>query len=781
MTIISHSRPEFVPGHVLGHDDLQLLLHYLRDADRRLRLGHRTAGIVAGLRLLSDVDFLGQTSWRIEPGIAVDGYGRMILALNAIEIDAVSLAGLPPGPTQVWIGYSEEPRRGYRDGFEVCDIDAFSRVDEGVELFFGRRDALEARRDSVIVDDLEISDARVARAELGEPNAPTICDGSIGYQDFPDPADGKRWLMLLGNIGWNGVSFAELDQMFDQPQISRGMRQFSGVVTEDILAHDGLVRIRRRESRAPAPGETVEEICAEARPVPSDFVEDPLIPGSFIPDDLMWIEGNTRALGDVRLWGTELSFRNSDGSQTTSNNQFVPLSMRRSPGDGLTPDTQDIQVTLGEVAQNDVANRVVFGRRAPDDSLTITAAITGLGRMGLGTGDPGRYLPEANSLVIEGDGEAGMTIRGSTAGNIHFAQGDAEAAQTRGRIRYDQGTDAMSFTTGGQDRVWIDSGGRVGLGIEDPGVAASAADDFVVFREGLAGITILSGADAADAVSNNWSGRLNFGRGETGGDADVGGITYAHGNDQMTFRTASSTRVTINDDGHMGVGETNPRTRLHVDGGEPLSDLTADAGSVTIGSTSDDHLKLGETGLQALDGPSSDTQLQLQPFGGGLRVHGQEPQSERVTITDIGRLGLGTDAPRSRVEVRGAIRMGDVGDQFALAGLAGELVVRGTVSSSGAAQTGAGYFIESISGNDEINVRFTTAFSATPTIVATSHDDAADNLVTILNRASTGFTVRLVDLGQFINASGSPNDPPDSANERDSFSFIAIGPSTLLS
>ena len=125
--------------------------------------------------------------------------------------------------------------------------------------------------------------------------------------------------------------------------------------------------------------------------------------------------------------------------------------------------------------------------------------------------------------------------------------------------------------------------------------------------------------------------------------------------------------------------------------------------------------------------------------------------------------------------------MGDVGNQFALAGLTGELVVRGTISSTGAAQTGSGYFVDSISASGEITIRFTTAFSATPSIVATSHDSAADNLVTVLNRSSTGFTVRLVDIGEFINAAGSPSDPPDSATERDSFSFIAIGPSALLS
>ena len=45
---------------------------------------------------------------------------------------------------------------------------------------------------------------------------------------------------------------------------------------------------------------------------------------------------------------------------------------------------------------------------------------------------------------------------------------------------------------------------------------------------------------------------------------------------------------------------------------------------------------------------------------------------------------------------------------------------------------------------------------------------------------ANGFTVRIIDIGDFINAAGTPNDPPNSVNEDDRFTFIAIGPSPLL-
>lgn len=779
MTIIADTRPEFVPGHVLGHEDLQLLMEYLRDAERRLRLAHRTAGIVAGLRLRPVTDVIGQTAWVLGPGIAVDGYGRMILSLETIEIDPADLAGLPSGPTEVWIGYSEEPRRGYRKGFEVCDLDAFSRVDEGVELFFGRRDALIQRRDGIDVDGLEIADAREVLGALGDPARPTVCDGSVGYQVFPDPAERRRWLVPLGRVGWNGATLVALDPLLEQPQSSRAERRFSGVVTEEVLATEGLLRLARRETRAPLPGETVDAVCAERRLRPSDFVVDPLDPAGFVPEDLVWVEGHLRALGELRLWGTELSFRNADGSQTSSSGQFVPLGFRRSPGDGLTSATQDIEMTLGEASQTDAENRLAVGRRAPDGSLTITAALTGLGRLGLGTGDPGRYLPAANSLVIEGDAEAGVTIRASGAGAIHFAQGDAATAQTRGRILYDQGMDAMVFRTADEDRLWLDSGGRLGLGLADPGGASSFADDFVILREGSAGISILNGATAADAVSNDWTGRINFGRGTGGSDTGAGAIVYLHGSDDMQVRTASTTRVTIDRDGNVGIGETDPATRLHIDGGAPLSSLASSAGSLTVGSTGGDHLKLGEAEIQALRGSGQFDALQIQPLGGGLRVHGQLAFDQRVAISEAGELGLGTDSPGARLEVRGRIRMGGTGSQFALAGLAGELVVRGTVSGAGTTLAGSG-FMPSRTAAGRYRISFITPFSGRPTVTVTVEEDIdfGDNLLTVSDVSQTGFTVRIVDVGEFIGQGGT--DAPASADEDAPFNFIAIGPSQLL-
>lgn len=781
MTLITDTRPAFTDGLTLGGEDLALLLDYLRDQQRRLRLGYHSAGIVAGLKLRPEVDVLGQASWVLTPGIAIDGYGQMILSKTSVALDPIDLAGLPPGPVPVWVGYAEAPRKGIRRGFEVCDDDAFARIDEGFDLFFGRMPNLSDHRDGIEVNGQMLGDARLVARAIGNPAEPVLCDASVPYQEFPDPDDRLRWLIPLGQVGWDGAQFQPLDEALGQPQAARALRRPAGVIAETIHASEGFIRLARRESRAVAPGETVDAVCAESAPLATDFAADPLDPGAFVPEELVWIEGHVRARGDVRLWGTELSFRNADGSETSSSGQFVPMGLRRSSADVLTADTQDLELTLGTEAQTDVANRLLVGRRADDGSHVPVAALTGLGRMGLGTADPGRYLPEANSLVIEGDGAAGMTIRGSSVSQIHFAQGDGVAAQTAGRLHYDHGSSSFSWRTGNVDRMWLDGGGRLGVGLDDMDGVSSAADDLVVFREGSAGISVVSGADEGDANANDWIGRIAFGRGLNGGSPEAGAILYNHGNDRMQFKTDSGVRVTIDADGDLGIGLTNPGTRLHIAGGAALDDLGSGAGSATIGSTGGEHLKLGETGLQALRGTNQEDQLQLQPLGGGVRVHGLVSSSTRVVINEDGEMGLGTEAPSARLEVRGRVRMGATGQQYALAGVAGDLAVRGSVTSAGTVSGGAGFGVVRTQ-TGRYTVTFATAFSQMPSVVVTPEDSvgSGDNIAVLTAVRLNGFDLRIVDLSDLIQQVGGGSGAPASTDENAPFHFIAMGPSNLL-
>ena len=105
--------------------------------------------------------------------------------------------------------------------------------------------------------------------------------------------------------------------------------------------------------------------------------------------------------------------------------------------------------------------------------------------------------------------------------------------------------DTMLLSTGGSERLRIDSSGNVGIGVTNPSSYASNANNLVVGNTSSTnGITILTGTGNA--------GGINFADG-TGG-TDRGRLDYDHGDDRMRFYTASSERMRIDSSGNVGIG-----------------------------------------------------------------------------------------------------------------------------------------------------------------------------------------------------------------------------------
>jgi hypothetical protein len=98
-------------------------------------------------------------------------------------------------------------------------------------------------------------------------------------------------------------------------------------------------------------------------------------------------------------------------------------------------------------------------------------------------------------------------------------------------------------------------------------------------------------------------------------------------------------------------------------------------------------------------------------------------------------------------------------------------IIRGRISATATILQGTGFSVARTGGGGaagDYTVTFTSAYSAIPTITATSEGTAAGSrpLIAQLNAAPTATTVRvLIQLG---NANGTTTDAP--------FSFIAIGP-----
>ena len=114
---------------------------------------------------------------------------------------------------------------------------------------------------------------------------------------------------------------------------------------------------------------------------------------------------------------------------------------------------------------------------APNDGSTGNIErlrLTGDGKFGFNTTNPGAFNSGANHLVLlgntSGTGNAGITIASGTDsyGNIYFADGTSGADAYRGHIAYNHNGNTMRFATNGAEKFRITSDGKFGFNATNP-------------------------------------------------------------------------------------------------------------------------------------------------------------------------------------------------------------------------------------------------------------------------------------------------------------------------
>ena len=119
---------------------------------------------------------------------------------------------------------------------------------------------------------------------------------------------------------------------------------------------------------------------------------------------------------------------------------------------------------------------------------------------------------------------------------------------------------SVGIGTGGNNAIYIDSNQRVGIGTSDWSNTNSFMDDFVVENT-----TSGSGAGIS-IIANATNGYSSIALGDTA-DKDAGRIQYNHSTNHMDFHTnGTGTKLTIDDNGSVGVGVTSPPQKLTVSG-----------------------------------------------------------------------------------------------------------------------------------------------------------------------------------------------------------------------
>jgi hypothetical protein len=683
-------RPHFYEGQYLAAADLAAIVEYLRAADSRHALGAHTWGIALGLYLVERPapGPAGRQEVILLPGVAWDGYGRALVVtrptrlpeslFSTIPYDENLDADQPKGhAVRVWLNYREIAARQPPPGFESCaDADQNARVAEGFEFLVREVSQGMIGPQNVMVGTETLP---AERALLGfDPQAPRLYDTSVPHQTFPAGKPPLRWPIPLGYVRWVAREddtgyFAARDGVTEYrlKDCTRAFRRYIGAVVENLIAADGAIVLQRR-------GENPRARHRLAYLLNCGHKSEELL------EDLAWIEGDLRVVGDAKLAGGKLLLRDADGFD-----EGVPIYLERVGDDpqleqkkccedldaaadaagaaaaaaALAKAPRELRVALGKKGQNShrfiVGPEVAADAKAADPKPSLEPRFVVLS----GTGETDNQDLEGRAGVNTRTPNAALEVKGDWNGQ----DGALRLSGQQPAIRYEGGADVgttwLAQTTSnpkGAFRLarWDTAGAKwVGALHVTPGHRLGVGVDLKAPKAPLA-VKAQPPETGTDAQKALWDELVSL--------EDRGGSAKWHlnlridaGQKHLNFAETgvADARLFLKAGGNVGVGTTDPQRTLHV-AGDAVVDGRAGIGTANPQQklhVQGDRIRL-ETGGKRIelraDGGAVDLQSDTHP----LYLHSLAPGANHVLINphpQNGNVGIGTAAPAVKLHVSG--------------------------------------------------------------------------------------------------------------------------------
>ena len=542
-------RLNYYEGEFLGAVDFDAEQEYHRDMRRRHNVGQHTWGIVSGLDLVQipngattpggapEVDIY------VQPGMAVDAFGREIIALNKARLTQDLFApyfdsdpAAPPKTMYIWTSYAQVLLQPPTD---VCtrlnQPNAFGRVQETFALTV-TPDPKGPTNDLIVVDGKAMNlpvPPGVTPPQLGDIILPF--DDSVPYQEFSTDDTTVNWYILIGQVSWDPHN----ELFVQQPDAFLAVgRQYAGNVTSAIFTPDNSLKIRDRFAPYKLPADpndpfyggvgvdiagslTVERLLdAETNllvgssPIASD--PTPLSPLTIVASGTNQELIQLRDPTGIEKW---LICENPNGNPGLHIGEF--------PTPGAAPGNTRlfIQSTLTGIVPSQV--NVGIGTPTPRNPLAVRAQ-------------------GAWEELLSFEDPSGKT-------NWHINQSPQGLNSKRGLN--------FSETSVADFRLFLQAGGKVGIGTGTPLTSLDVASGILHVGGAVSPAVTLQGAYLGWNALTGGTGETDFINNQGLGS---GGFAFMN---TPPSGSPLSTLMVITGDGKVGIGTITPSVQLEVAGG----------------------------------------------------------------------------------------------------------------------------------------------------------------------------------------------------------------------
>nr|BAR24679.1 putative endosialidase [uncultured Mediterranean phage uvMED] len=211
----------------------------------------------------------------------------------------------------------------------------------------------------------------------------------------------------------------------------------------------------------------------------------------------------------------------------------------------LKGNTQQFYTNGSLAMQINSAGRLGLGTTSPVQKLDVRGSVYVGDSIGIDNSSPSSYASDGRDLVVgSGSGSHGITIAtgASNSGTIYFADGTSGASLYTGTITYNHSSNYMAFWANENERMRIDSSGRLLLGT-NYNYAQQNADNLIIGDNSTSpesGITLgsltASGIRFADNLNDS-----------------AGIIEYFHTDNSLRIATDASERMRITSNGYVQI------------------------------------------------------------------------------------------------------------------------------------------------------------------------------------------------------------------------------------